>query len=385
MALPQTLGRLTLLQYLSSDTYTVSWLYHDPERGGPVVVRALADGLAQHPQARADFVGGSGPFQTLTSPQYAAVLDSGQAPDGTPYVVTPYAPTAVPPPFHAFGAPPGPLGPPSPGPSGQPRRRWPLVVGIVVLALVVAVGIGFALAFVTRGSTDSTPPLPGRPSAQPSGPANPSAPGSTARPAVGQCRDLADRSVPLPSDSTPVVDCSQTHTTQTYFVGRYPAGESKPSTGLAGATCQKQLGAGLGVTQRSAALSAYQVVFFGPDAAQWAAGARWFRCDVALIAGTHLLPLPSTLMPKPLPTSLQGCLTQQGAPTPCDQAHLLRAFATFVYTGSKAPSTARGQAQGKAKCPSGTAYATPPTADDVKHGYRIGVCWQTEGQPGSAT
>jgi len=375
VALPQNLGRLTLLHHLGSDTYSTWWLYQDPDRGAPVVVRALADQWIQHPQARADFVGGTGPFQPIVS-QPGSVLDSGEAPDGTPYVVTPYSPppTSPPPAGPPQFAPPAGWGTPRP-----PRKRWPLVVGIiaavVVLGLVCLVAIG--LAFSTTGSSGPSISVQ---SGEPAVPGNPSAPsGPGARPAVGECRNLSDAAVPRSSDSTPVVDCSQPHTAQTYYVGTFPSGSSgaKPDSTYAGAVCQKHLGAGLGVSESEAALTAYQVVFFAPDSAAWAAGARWFRCDVALTVGNHLLPLPSTLVPHPLPPSLQACLTRQGQPTPCDRTHLVRASGTFTVTGS---NPTQSQAQGRAKCPSGSVYFTWPSAAEFKQGLRVGVCWSA-GQP----
>lgn len=387
MPLPQNLGRLTLLHHLGSDTYTVWSLYHDPDRGTPVVVRALSDQWTHHPQARADFLAGAGPFQSVSSPQHVALLSAGEAPDGTPYVLMPYAaPTGAPPPGGGGAAP---FSPPAWVPPKQTRRRWPVVAAIVVVVLALATAGIVALAVGTNGGSGSAGPavpVPLQPSGQASQPSSPATPGapSGARPQVGQCRNLTDAAVPRPSDSTPVVDCSQSHTAQTYYVGRYRSG-STPDNTYAGAVCRKQLGHGLGVSDKAAALTAYQVVFFGPDSAAWAAGARWFRCDVALMAGNHLLPLPNPLVPSPLPSSLQACLTRQGALTPCDHSHLLRAVATFTVTGSTPPSAKQTQAQGRAACPAGSAIFTGPSAAEFRQGLRVGVCWAAEGQVGSPT
>lgn len=437
MALPQTLGRLTLLQSLGGDTYTASWLYHDPDRGVPVVVRALADAFVQHPQARADFIGGTGPFQAISSPQYVAVRASGQAPDGTPYVVTPYTaaetlegpttpPTgspfagpdaAAPPtapvtpsapaltePLPTFGPPqtapyadpastsswPG-FVPPPDGPMGwsQPpaRRRWPLIVGLLT-ALVVLAAVGVTAAVTLGGSDNSSSPSPTNPSAagtQP-GAGQPSASPSTGTPAsgtpsVGQCRALTDAVVPKASDSTPAIDCSQKHTAQTYYVGRFNG--SKEDNTYAGEVCSEHLAAGLGLSQKQVVLTAYQVLFFAPTSAQWSAGQRWFRCDVALLAGTHVLPLPTDLTPNPLPDSLAACLDQKGETTPCDQTHVLRASGTYTLTGPTLPSRAKAQAQGRAQCPQGSAYFTwPNEAAEYKAGLRTGVCWSVD-SPGA--
>lgn len=472
MALPQTLGRLTLLRHLGSDTYTVSWLYHDPDRVTPVVVRALGDQWVQHPQARADFIGGTGPFQPISSPQHVTVLASGQAPDGTPYVVTPYAaeaqssgassgaPTLVgtPSPFAPPGrtpidlaksspaqpAPPTvdmPTAPGSPAPTGplptasappaqpaaqpaaQPpaawpsptgavppggtgpgmsgygawdptpkRRLWPLFVGIAT-AIVLLAGAGVLAAVTIGGNNDkpsaaSTPgPAGSSPSAQPSptspAPTSPAGPagGASAVPTVGQCRDIADSMVPKQSDPTPAIACSQQHTAQTYYVGHYAG--NMPDNTYAGTVCQKQLAAGLGISANQAALTAYQVLFFRPDNAAWAAGQRWFRCDVALLAGTHLLPLPTTLVPHPLPDSLRACLTQKGQRTPCSRTHVVRAFATYSLSGSKPPSAQKAEAQGRAECPGGSVYFTWPSSAEYQQGIRIGVCWSADAKSGS--
>lgn len=375
MALPQTLGRLTLLQPLGGDTYTTSWLYHDPDRGAPVVVRALADAFVHHPQARADFIGGTGPFQMISSPQYAAVLSTGETPDGTPYVVAPYVAAPPPtPPWPAFN-PPSPAS--MPAPSQPAKRRWPLIVGLVT-ALVVLVALGITLGLTVGTSSTST----SHPASHPAGeqPSRPAAqPGGTSSdvPTVGQCRALTDATVPKASDSTPAIACSQTHTAKTYYVGRFQ-GSTMNST-YAGEICAEHLPAGLGLTQKQAALTAYQVLFFGPTKAQWAAGQRWFRCDVGLLAGTHVLPLPSDLTPTPLPDSLAACLDQQGQTTPCNRSHVLRASGTYNLTGPSLPSPAKAQAQGRTQCPRGSAYFTwPNDAAEYKAGMRTGVCWSPD-------
>jgi len=408
MPLPQTLGRLTFARPLTADAATVSALYVDTTTGQYVVVRTVSEARASDPDARDDF----------RRQAYAAgpVLQVGQAPDGTPYVVVPYgappsaspaapptptvAPPAGPPAFAppaltspafappAFAPPSGPqTGHPWPAPSGpkppshsaapatRPRRLlWPILVAAA--ALVLAAG-GLAALLLTRGGSDAPSASTRAGAATGTSPSADPTLGPDA-PHPGECRNVPDSVIAALSDDSPVVSCDAPHKAYTFYVGRYRG--DTPDNDYASHECVTRVAKTLGVTEAKAKLTAYTTIFFQPSDQQWAAGARWFRCDLALVAaGPSLRPLPlgEILLPAPLPDKLAGCMTAAHERTTCDEPHAYRAFATWTATGGPTPPTnADLTAQAEKACPAGAVYFTWPGAGTWRYGDRTAVCWR---------
>lgn len=382
MPLPYELGRYRLVRPVSDDGRTAIGLYADAS-GQQVTVRTLSDAVASDPAAQQAFRQGA----------YAAgpVLDVGHAPDGRPFVVA----SAGAPPASPGYAPPGPgygspgYGSPGYGPGPSPTRKvWPIVAA--VCAVLILVGGGLAAYFLTRGDgsdsdqADSTPssPLSSGPSSQASSPSSaastsPATPPADAAPQVGQCRELAPAAADAQSDSTPPIDCSQPHNAYTFYVGRYQG--ATPDNDYAGYQCLSRIPKALGITPQQAKLTAYYTVFFQPTSQQWAAGARWFRCDLAIVAGSSLRPLPASVtpFPKPPPDSLSACRSGDQR-VPCSEAHSYRAYSTFLFGGSapSIPGDKQLLAEAEKKCPGNTTYYTWPSASAWRYGDRIGVCWE---------
>lgn len=385
MPLPQSLGRLSLARPLGADAVALTGLYVDHATGQYVVVRTLPDARASDPAAREAFRRGA----------YAGgpVLGTGELPDGTPYVVAPYAgppstppstPPSAPP---AFAAGPPTFGPPAAYPSPpKPRRsRWPILAAVAVVLLLVAGGV---TALVLHRGDDTTAASGGTSDTEKAtqGSTDPSASPSTDpalgpdAPHAGECRNVPDSVIDDLSDSTPTISCQQPHKAYTFYVGRY-RGDTVDND-YAARECLRRVSTTLGTTEAKAKLTAYSTIFFQPTDAQWAAGARWFRCDLAIPApGPSLRPLPlgEILLPDPLPDRLAACRTATREQTPCNEPHAYRAYSTFAIsgTGPTPPPDPVLQAQGRLGCPKPPpAYLTWPSQATWKYGDRIGVCWR---------
>ncbi len=122
------------------------------------------------------------------------------------------------------------------------------------------------------------------------------------------------------------VDCGESHTGQTVYVGKWTATvsptaankltgeqETKVAKALSKqfAACDEAAESYLGSRKGSAVrASLFTTNGTGPDADQWAAGERWFRCDiVAVEARTSWKADPTRLLTIPSPGDLRGYLS----------------------------------------------------------------------------
>jgi hypothetical protein len=113
------------------------------------------------------------------------------------------------------------------------------------------------------------------------------------RPLNGRCFDHVEETSPM-REYAPIA-CTERHLTETYYVGDLTgasaaAGAADPVTGsaaqrAAGLRCARQASAFAGGDWRTGQLT-IRPVLPGPEG--WAAGARWFRCDILQISlGGH--------------------------------------------------------------------------------------------------
>lgn len=119
-------------------------------------------------------------------------------------------------------------------------------------------------------------------------------PAAAATPQVGTCYTY--RADVLKAVSTPAtpVDCAGEHTAETYYVGTVTEAFGTPSKSTqamrlsAGRPCTTAaLNAYLGMPDRKLP-SRFRTTVLFPTDEQWAAGERWFRCDVVLQGGLAL-------------------------------------------------------------------------------------------------
>lgn len=207
------------------------------------------------------------------------------------------------------------------------------------------------------------------------------APAQAATPLVGSCHQLTlDQAMTGRSDPSVPVPCSGSHTTQTVAVVASPSltGMTDDQISAQGARlCAPALIKAEGTRLRFAQ-TAYQGLFFAPTAAEVAAGESWYRCDIALRAGTSLarLPkhLPRPLVPRRIPDSVRICYAGSLLTT-CSHRHTQRSIGAFTSPAKPFPSKAAFLRYARAKCPGSTGYLYPSTTD-WNSGYRVIVCFK---------
>lgn len=105
-------------------------------------------------------------------------------------------------------------------------------------------------------------------------------------PELGACRVLTPDDVALPSNATRTVDCSESHTAETYAVGQLPASledadRDDPEVGAwAYQACSKKLMAFIGADESLVMRTVVSWAWFRPSEKAWNEGARWYRCDI---------------------------------------------------------------------------------------------------------
>lgn len=181
-----------------------------------------------------------------------------------------------------------------------------------------------------------------------SGSADPAAE-STAAPDVGACRVLAPADVTRASNTTGPVPCGEAHTAQTYAVGSLPQQFAQASyddsdvAAYAFRTCTSKFIRFTGADESLAMRTILSWAWFRPSTEAWAAGARWYRCDV--IGGgdqtRHYVDLPTKtkglLLGRPPDAWMvcaQGATVSGSVKVPCNQKHDWRAVTTIVLGGN---------------------------------------------------
>lgn len=213
-------------------------------------------------------------------------------------------------------------------------------------------------------------------------------------PAVGECRNLTSDQLGKQSDTTAPIDCGSRHTTKIVAVPQIPDGETWATMKannwaklgkLYETQCRPAWETLLGVNDRTQAMTAYGLAWFMPTVAERNAGARWFRCDVYVPAGSSALtPLKydaAPLVPDPLTNFVRKCMKGKDfAYTSCNARHAWRAKGSFNLRKQKTyPTDKQIRRQALAKCPAlvttGTFAWAPPTKSRWKYGYRAMACF----------
>ncbi|HEU4346529.1 MAG TPA: septum formation family protein [Actinoplanes sp.] len=156
---------------------------------------------------------------------------------------------------------------------GRMKRWWTVLV--VAAALGVTAGCG-SLPYGIDGNLTDDWPAPARP--------------ESFRPAADGCFDALEPTAPLASYAP--FDCAERHVAEAYFVGDLtgdaasPDADDAPRDGAspahiaAAAECGRRATTFLGAEWRHGRLRLQPVL---PASKGWAAGARWFRCDIAQV------------------------------------------------------------------------------------------------------
>jgi hypothetical protein len=169
-------------------------------------------------------------------------------------------------------------------------------------------------------------------------------------PTLGACRVLTPSDVAKASNSSPVVECSEEHTAETFAVGDLPEEfddveyDDADLGAWAYRTCSKEFKEFLGADDSLVMRTVVSWAWFRPTEDAWDADARWYRCDV--VGGGE-----QSKGYVALPTSAKGLLlgrpqdewmvcadgdTVAGSvKVPCTEAHDWRAVTTISLGDAK--------------------------------------------------
>lgn len=211
----------------------------------------------------------------------------------------------------------------------------------------------------------------------------------TTPPAVGSCHALTLEEALAASDPDPAVRCTERHTSVTTRIVRFRNAPNWGNTDRLLARietpCSQSQLALFGGHAKPLQMSAYFGLFFIPTKAQRDAGAKWVRCDTALISGRSLRALPTDGDPElgrlPLPDRLARCRVGKAggyAVTTCDRKHAFRATHAVKYPSRTYPGTRRMSRWTLRKCRAklgGAAfYYEPAERAEWRAGMRFSVC-----------
>jgi hypothetical protein len=275
--------------------------------------------------------------------------------------------------------------------------------GPLACLVTALLSTGLVLAACTNAGPGGDQPS-GSPTTRPvdSSPAEPTPPAPAPR--VGDCHRLSYDGAVAPTARNRTVACGQTHTAETYRVGRLDtvvdgrllAVDSDEVQAQVATTCPDRLAEFVGGTEEQRRLSMLRAVWFTPTLEQSDAGADWFRCDaVALAEDSRLLELEGTL---------GGALDTEagrqrfgvcGTAEPgtagfrrvaCAEPHTWRALRTVSLPGPDYPGEEAAARAGETPCRDAANAQAPdpldfqwgyewPTAEQWAAGQTWGVCW----------
>lgn len=176
------------------------------------------------------------------------------------------------------------------------------------------------------------------------------------RPKPGLCYRLSSKQAAQYSVFTRPVSCASPHTTMTAAVVTVPRiTKTYPVTALG--RCYSAFYRKLGGA-RDAAMSGYEMFYFGPSRAEQRKGARWLRCDIALRSTSKKLiamPDPGVLRAgAPWTGRSKGCAlgrSQGYGRVSCQGPHAYRASGTVKIRAKKQPSYEAMKALADRACP----------------------------------
>lgn len=183
-------------------------------------------------------------------------------------------------------------------------------------------------------------------------------------PTVGECRNYGMAAVAPPTNGSPVVPCSELHTSKVIATPLLPDNLTwdSPETAIHLAmakACLPAFRSTLGRTEKLRQKSAYEIAWFYPTEDQKLAGARWLRCDLLLYGGNTLMPIRRNAIPilqaAPLPRAVTSCLNGSGddvRKTVCTKTHRYRATGTWLVDRTYYPGNAALFDIAKRRCPS---------------------------------
>lgn len=215
---------------------------------------------------------------------------------------------------------------------------------------------------------------------------------ATDPPAVGSCHALTYDEGQKFADPDPAVPCTNSHTSITIKNVHLSNPDYDNVNALVRAVyvpCSRALLAYFGDGAKALQMSAYSFYFFAPTKAQQEAGASWLRCDLVLLGGTKLMPLPTDGKPQlgalPHAKGVARCRLgkKQGyLGTVCARPHAFKTTHAIKRPGSY-PGKRRMAHwtvdRCRAKLGRSFGYFTYPVPADWRSGRRFSTCESTKG------
>lgn len=204
---------------------------------------------------------------------------------------------------------------------------------------VVLAVLALAATFLTSAPSQATAPPP---------------------PPLGACYSYAYAGWAAETNSSPRVSCSSAHTAKTIGRGYFLAGTTLDTVHSAanelaiGKKCYPALRSAVGTGWAKYEMTAFQLSIFRPTDAQWAAGARWYRCDVVLPGYNRLFALPNAnplVGTAALTTRTRVCYTSGGYLVSCKETHLYKVTGAFAVASTTYPSEAGWRGAAERRCP----------------------------------
>lgn len=277
------------------------------------------------------------------------------------------------------------------------RRAWllGLLPGVLLLALLVACddnqsgangGDGAPLGDAASDSaSDSASPSASSESPESTtgtdntGP-KPPALKPEALPQVGDCRNYGYQSAVTGQGRAPVVSCSKPHTAYTFYTAKLT---SEAAFDAEFARCLNSREKPLGVSPADVSGLIITVAAYMPGDEAWAAGARWFRCDL-VVSGQRLVPLPTDIADAgngDPPKRYAGCLLEENpSPISCLEPHDHVFAGAFKLARTQEPAERDLAAVARSQCNrivgSSSWRVISPGDQFWKAGYRYVACWR---------
>jgi hypothetical protein len=243
---------------------------------------------------------------------------------------------------------------------------WPRIGGVLDQGVLMTVHLGhfrttaaalvagLLLVLAGCGGDDggTTPATMGGPA---SSTATPEADPLAGAPATDACYKMKYSTAQAATNNSNPVNCYDDHTTVTYYVGQFPEDAAASDPEQVRTDCSSRLADAVGLTKKQLKSTVFDWVWFEPTTSQWAAGARWFRCDAVAESAGRLKKLPSGSNPiitGDVEDNYVRCVDNrngQGLYVTCEKPHDYRWAGVFQAKGSDAkyPSRAQFEKQGK--------------------------------------
>lgn len=219
-----------------------------------------------------------------------------------------------------------------------------------------------------------------------SGATTPTAP---VAPAAQSCHALSVEESVAMSDPDPAVPCETRHSSRTFRVVTLPDGvdprDADAMSEVASDRCSPVYRRLVSRSMGKRLLSAFSYVWFAPTRREVDLGARWIRCDLILLGGRGLAPLPKARIPAlssttANPDHVARCYTgPRGgySVTVCSRPHQYRARSVYTMRTGDYPTEAQVQRAGARWCGSSDGVRRAsfrPTPEQWRGGFRYFVC-----------